>query len=219
MQYTLKEHFQRLQWKQDRHDALYHADIYTLSRKNNLTHMTMHLSKYLGSMISIYNQKDHEIVMLERLSVDFVIVLISMANRVNINLGDDIADEVNRFSNRTLDERTLYKDTDTMLNRISDYFGLPQFHNLDAKQFYLNVAVEIGKLSKAIEALDHLETFPSRDVIESSIHRLFRLIMNMRACQRFTQLGSYIWHRMKDLESKNILYEFLPKYIEDYKEV
>ena len=219
MQYTLKEHFQFLQWKQDRHDALYHADIYTLTRKNNLTHMTMHLSKYLGGMISQYVDVNHQNIELDKLSADFVIVLMSMANRVNINLAAEIENEVDSYTSTFQGACADYSVPEVALEAVTNYFSQSHLRIVDDTKFYLDVAVRIGNLAKAIEALDHLEQYPSREFIEKSVHDLFRLIMRFRASYSFKNLGSYIWQRMAKIESKNVLYELMPKYTEDYREL
>lgn len=205
---AIRDFFLAIAWKQDRHDSIYHADIYTMNRKDNLTHMTMHLSKYLGKLITDDSRFFMES---EPILIDALIVLVSMANRMNYCLADNCEDTIIQMADYDPGNPALSIQKRLYSRRSSD--------DVTRSSLCLEYAVQIGKISKALEAVDHMEDFPVRQHIVTAISKLFMLTMALFGKPDIGSFGVSIKKRLESIEEKNFMYQYLPKYKDDFKPV
>ncbi|KQN62218.1 hypothetical protein [Pseudomonas sp. Leaf58] len=146
----------RLQYKQLQHDQIYHRDIFVLSTHHKMGHFTLHLSKYASSMMEAGLTGDHETV--KKKLVDSLIILMSCANTLNMSL-ETITTEC---------EPEKLRLGWTGLTRSAAGFSPETTHGLICEFVVLK-----GHMCKAIEALDHIERFNSRETLEQSVTALW----------------------------------------------
>lgn len=139
---TLSQVFNRMQFRQELHDVVFHSDIYTLSKPRRLTHLVLHHCKYVSELYRMFMQEGiggtkHDAPQRERirrLTVDGLIICLSMANVCNKKLGD------------VIDVRGL---------TVPDACGL--------------LLRRMGMMAKTIEDIDHMgQTNPLGEIMESA---------------------------------------------------
>jgi hypothetical protein len=216
MAFTLPEFFQRLQSMQDQHDQHYHADVYTLSRADNLRHMTLHMGKYLGKLAQFERDGKALDPAVEGVLVDWLIICMSSACRLNFNLGV------------ALHEKTLTGDlwerhhgsypnpetADEAIRQIAN----EQILGKGSRLSIVHLAIPVGRMAKALEALDHLEDFDSRGVLEASVKEVFMQVLALWAhYSPHAKFSACMRARLEHVESRNFMYRFKPKYRENFK--
>lgn len=139
---TLASVFNRMQFRQELHDVVFHSDIYTLSKPRRLTHLVLHHCKYVAELFRMFMDEDFESLgpgvpqreRIRRLTVDGLIICLSMANVCNKRLGD------------VIDQRVMDKK--------------------DACELLLR---RMGMMAKTIEDIDHMgQTNPLGEIMESA---------------------------------------------------
>jgi hypothetical protein len=139
---TLSQVFNRMQFRQELHDVVFHSDIYTLSKPRRLTHLVLHHCKYVSELYRMFIQEDFAALQkdgpqrerIRRLTVDGLIICLSMANVCNKRLGD------------VIDQRVMDKE---------DACGL--------------LLRRMGMMAKTIEDIDHMgQTNPLGEIMESA---------------------------------------------------
>ncbi|WP_410951742.1 hypothetical protein [Pseudomonas sp. S1(2024)] len=146
----------RLQYKQLQHDQIYHRDIFVLSTHHKMSHFTLHLSKYASSMMEAGLAGDH--VTVQKKLVDSLIILMSCANTLNMSLAALTAEC----------EPEKVRQGWAELTRSETGFSPETTHALICEFVVLK-----GHMCKAIEALDHIERFNSRETLEQSVTALW----------------------------------------------
>lgn len=139
---TLASVFNRMQFRQELHDVVFHSDIYTLSKPRRLTHLVLHHCKYVAELYRMFMQEGinglkHDAPQRERirrLTVDGLIICLSMSNVCNKKLGD------------VVDQRVM--------------------NDVDACGLLLR---RMGMMAKTIEDIDHMgQTNPLGEIMESA---------------------------------------------------
>lgn len=222
MAFSIPEFFLRLQWLQDQHDKHYHQDIYTMSRTNNITHMVMHMAKYTGKLVDISTGRDqlafptdatpHYAAVL----TDYLIVLMSAANRMNINLGVSLVN-ICKESVCWGDYGGFYPNQETAVEALRNAVVLDRvLHDRPLLEQIVPFIRGMGMMSKALEALDHMESYPSREVLNDQIVLMFQHALrlhNYYSPQAFTEA---IKERMLQIERASFMYHRRPKYNEGF---
>jgi hypothetical protein len=189
-----KDMLYSLQFKQLRHDEIYHSDICLLRIQARIAHHTLHLSKYAGKMAeAMIAEREVNHVVLTSTVLDAMIIVMSSANALNIPLWEmEAADE--------------------------DLVGVIQGKQLegDSKVFAIGYVVAVGKLAKAVEALDHVEFMDSRTSYEQTLKSMWMLLLKFWRTLTPQKLGDALQARMYAIESKNIYYGLHPTYENDY---
>lgn len=203
----------RLQWLQEQHDQHYHSDIYVLSRAGHLCHMTMHLAKYLGNLVESEQLELPPVrnaVQVKTLT-DMLLVLKSCANRLNISLGGEYAALVERSPKRDFYFANERLFTEAVLSGVATITDAPV-----GRDFICTCLLYVGKMSKALEALDHMESYNSRVELERAVLSLFSLTLVNHCQVSTTPFTEAMGVRLIEIESTHFLYDSKPKYINGY---
>lgn len=149
MRTNLFGNIEQLQLGQHQHDVAAHSDIANALLPKRLTHFTLHFSKYLGAMTRAHRTNDATV--LHRAIVDSLIIALAAANAMNVRLKDHL-------SGSPAEPAPSVSDPTFIQHAISSYAEI------------------VGEMAKACEVLDHVEAYPSRQVLESSVISLVALI-------------------------------------------
>jgi hypothetical protein len=138
----------QLQAGQLRHDTVAHQDILHLILPRRLTHFTLHLAKYQaglhGSLIPAASPTR------QRLITDSMIIVLAAANGMKV----DLRARISQSSTGSVFEANRTRTSTSLTDLVNGYIQ------------------SVGRMAKACEALDHLEDFPVRQVLELSVIEL-----------------------------------------------
>lgn len=222
MSFNIPEFMLRLQWLQDQHDQHYHQDIYTMSRANNITHMVMHMAKYTGKLVNISMERDKLEFPTEPnpqyagVLTDYLIVLMSAANRMNINLGLGLAGFC-KDSSRWVSYGGFYPNLETAVEALRETVVLDaQLRDRPLLDQLVPLIRGTGFMSKALEALDHMESYPSREVLNDHIVLMFQHALRLYHYYSPRAFTEAIKERMLQIERASFMYNRRPKYIEGF---
>jgi hypothetical protein len=137
-----------LQREQFEHDERFHREIARLSVHARLNHMALHFCKYTGQFAAVCVSGDGKLR--ERTIIDSFIISLCSANALNFNLGEYIAPNLKVSS--TIGDIGIYL-TET----------LDQSVRKDDKWLFSAHAIQAGRMARACEKIDHLESFPFRE--------------------------------------------------------
>jgi hypothetical protein len=179
-----------LQYKQNRHDEHFHQDIFVLRIQQKLTHFCMHLAKYNGSMWSDRSAENT----LKKL-IDSLIIVTSCANTLRLNLHEVTLEvlALNRYCfwtdvMRMLSERAKPED---IIDPVGPMVGL------------------VGRMSKALEALDHVEDYPCRKELEKVVGEMWLHLLSALHSRTTERAFTYcINDRLMKIEEKDIFVKY-----------
>lgn len=225
MAFSIPEFMLRLQWLQDQHDQHYHQDIYTMSRTNNITHMVMHMAKYVGKLVTIEElgptsdySTDPTRLHGEYAGVltDVLIVMMSAANRMNINLGNELSN-LCKGSDVWAVYHGFYPNNEAAVELIRAAMVLPEeLQEVRVLNQITPLIRGMGMMSKALEALDHMESYPSRAVLNDQIVLMFMHALRLYHFYSLTPFIAAIEARMVQIERASFMYNRRPKYSEGF---
>ena len=199
---SLFSQLEEIQWKQLQHDEKYHKDIWLLNVQQRITHMVLHLSKYSTKITLSVFEKDHK--ELEKTLIDALIITVSSFNIFN-----------------TLISQSALSNDFHQLNTIDDLsnnlYQRHQAENIDnAIQLSIKLASEVGKMCKAVESLDHLESFNYKETIIDCLSKSFLTLLVLAKSNNIVELASLIENRLYEVEKKNIFFNRLGNYKSGY---
>ena len=175
---------------QQDHDVKFHSDITNLPPIQIVKHMTHHLVKYGGQLIS--GAPDNSEYFLVALTDAFIVTL-SAAVALQYNLDLKYEDYVKKERFDQILETSAAPNDDKESQRL---------------QFVFRYYSYLGLQSKALEAWDHLEDYPFRKILQQTNQELHRLIV-----QRFSDLNVGIYPRYRarldEVEKKHLFYDKL----------
>lgn len=131
----LEKHLGEMQFRQELHDQLFHSDIYNLSKPKRLTHLVLHHCKYVSELFLMVTNEHYEELQakgpqsarIERLTVDGLIICLSMANVCNKSLFEAMED---RKLSRTDAAELLLRRMGMMAKTIEDIDHMAQSNPL-----------------------------------------------------------------------------------------
>jgi hypothetical protein len=182
----IKEQILSLQLAQLQHDEAFHKEIRLLPVNERIKHFALHFAKYLGYLAEA--QESHDVLQLERALVDTFIITIASANTLDLDLSKAVSD-LHCPNVENLMELG-FQLARGIENRESDPFW-----------FILRFARSTGRLAKACESLDHLEAFPFRETMTSSVLDIFKFVI-VEAHSRQLDLVRLLRERLRDIEDK-----------------
>lgn len=169
----------KLQAAQYRHDQAAHMDIAGLPVPQRVTHFTLHFSKYVGQLASACRQGDERLK--HKAITDSFVIVLAAANAMNVDLQRRL--EEGRFDQET---QALELDNQQTLESL-----------------VLKYAEVVGHMSKACEAMDHMEDFPSRSVQERGVVLLASIVRRLAEIAS-VDLAAAARNRWKQIEQKPI---------------
>lgn len=188
------DRLEKMQFKQLKHDEIYHSDICLLRIQARIAHHTLHLGKYSGKMAQALVAKEGvDSTNLVKTVLDALIIVMSSANTLNLPLWKVAGAE-------------------------EDLRGALEGRQLpgDEQAHILSYVIIVGKLAKAVEALDHVESFDSRTAYEYNLKALWIVLLAFWRVLTDVPLESALTDRMVGIESKHIYYRRQLKYVDDY---
>lgn len=191
------ELLEHLQFKQLQHDELYHTDICLLRIQARIAHHTLHMGKYAGKMGQALVAKNPEDApCLIRTVLDALIIVMSSSNTLNLALWK-IPGACPDFQAALAGRKVP---------------GSEQSH-------VIGFVILVGKLAKAVEALDHVESYNSRQAFEETLKALWVLLLKFWICLTDEKLDAALKTRIEGIESRNCYYRRMPKYVDDFRPV
>ena len=133
--------------RQREHDARYHRDIQGLAIGPRIQHLTLHLAKYVGRLSSLRDDQRTS-PLVTRTLVDGLIVSMSVCNAIELG-AESIATSANEGAKL----------------------------GATAGDAALSLAVPVGRLAKACEAMDHLEYLDYTREIKSAIRDVLHVLL------------------------------------------
>ena len=184
---TLREHFLRLQWAQLKHDEAYHKDVVIMPLAQRIKHMALHNAKYTAYLFEAVDE-GNDAKLTKTLTDAFAIVLAS-ANTLNQDIGVDLGAAAEKAPSFQSLGASLAEDAGRG----------------DADQYWLvrNFARHTGRLAKACESWDHLESISFRDEMKRCNLELLKAILAEAAARQLDLAESYK-SRMRQVEGRSI---------------
>lgn len=184
-----------LQWKQQLHDERYHKDIWILCVQDRAKHMILHLNKYSGKFFEALRSEDSD--KLRSHVIDAFIINFSYANIFQIPISKN------------------YND----LNEISGLNGLIEARkdiNFVLTDMIIDFAICVGKMSKTIESLDHIEQYDYRQNLNNYVFEIFEILLKISAYLDLDNIDRAIESRLYYVESKNMNFKRYGNYSSGY---
>lgn len=189
---TAAKQLEALQFAQLEHDRLFHPDILRLPTQRRANHMVLHFAKYAGRFAAAKQNKDR--ARLIGSVVDTFIICLATANMFNKRVADfaSVAPYAGCASIHELTKRVSASggaSEDNIYGYVSE-----------------NMAIEAGKMCKAIESLDHLENYHYVDALLDALEALLNIVF-VSACFLNIDLVGAVENRLDAVERKSIFYE------------
>lgn len=147
------------------HDQNFHSDIYSLRPHDKVKHLTLHVVKYMGRL-AITKTQDEEA--LKRIFTDSLIVCISLANTFNLRLDEDYEQKM---------DTNIRPIARNLLTQYVSKRDLEEHSPIVGHVITGDMVELMGKASKAIEALDHLEDYPYVKELKNFVREYFKILL------------------------------------------
>lgn len=188
---SAKQQLTQLQFIQLEHDKYFHPDILSLPVQRRVCHMTLHFAKYAGKLTVAKHNHDRDSLLMTL--VDVFIICLTVGNMFNKRLSDldslfALQDEQNisDFAKRlTVSEKISKEDIFTYASEM--------------------LTIEAGKMAKAIESLDHLESYPYKESVLDSLSKIVEIVIVSFSFMN-VDVYSKICSRLEAVEKKSIFY-------------
>jgi hypothetical protein len=193
---SVEEQLLAIQWEQSKHDELYHKEIVLLPVGDRMKHFALHMAKYAGYLADTVDSEDDP--RFERALVDAFIISVAAANTLGLDLGRALArDEGVGGGLGTLGEGW----AKTLCPEEQDKGGI---------WFLRQFARCSGRLAKACESLDHIESHPFREEMRASVLDLFKLVVAEASARRI-DLPKEWKERLQSIEAKHLFKTYYEK--------
>jgi hypothetical protein len=183
--------FFELQLEQFHHDETYHREIARLTVQHRLSHMVLHLTKYLGLFA---NDTDVDDQRLNRAITDSIVIGLSTANILNLRLADRLIES---------DQRAL--GLSALCKHFASQIGGDR---LDRDFLVKKTAIAVGRMAKGCESIDHLEAFPFREAITDGLIDVLKVLL-ATAAVREIDVSTSVRVRLRGVKSKSIFHGHL----------
>ena len=190
---TVRDELFTLQLEQLKHDQKYHRDICILPIHQRINHMALHFSKYSGRIAEYYGSNDAR--PLNSTIIDTFIISLVSANIMNILLADHIP-----FANDN--ELNSLKELGSSLVDNTDYDYRDRSWLLKA------IAIPSGRLAKACESLDHIDTYSYREQMVKCTAEIC-VVALVAATTREIDLRQLAKQRLSEVESNLIFHGYV----------
>ncbi len=187
----LSDKLYQLQLNQLRHDETYHKEIVRLPVHQRLNHMALHFAKYSGLLASeliapSFNEQERA-----KLVVDCFAIAVSSMNILNTRISD-----------------RLLSDNTTHISSIAELAQAYAKELVTPSKYWLLLQSSAlsGKIAKACESLDHLESYDYREVFLEGATGLIKVYL--AAAHTFgIDIESSLTERLLTVKKKSIFFE------------
>lgn len=145
-----------LQKRQNDHDKHHHPDIYNTSYPARMNHYVLHFSKYVGRLSRDYETKSDAQEELNRTLADCFIVALASANTLNL----DLRNELEYQQEGQPKDISQWCEDSAIDDGPDGIFELQEW-------LFANMAKPTGRMSNAMESLDHMESMDVRQSLEN----------------------------------------------------
>lgn len=183
----------RLQREQLDHDEFYHREIARLDTKKRITHLTLHFSKYVGYLAEICdNERSSHTI--EHVLTDTFIIAVSAANTLNTRISDCLGAEVC--------ERV-------PLAELGEYFQQSSgpSNGSIAQRLLIGLSKSTGRMAKACEGLDHVESQNFRENLVDGLAETLRAVLVAAGVLRI-DLATTARARLATVKSRFIFHDY-----------
>jgi hypothetical protein len=188
---TVQEQLLALQWAQLKHDELYHKEITLLPVADRMKHFALHMAKYLGYFVDAIDTDSDRF---ERTLVDAFIITLASANTLNFDLGKALGWQENAAP--------------VNFKAFGIELATQCFPRSEDKIWFLKqFARHCGRLAKACESLDHIESHPFREAMLASVLDMFKLFVAEGTAHQIDLING-AKERLRSVETKNIFYSY-----------
>lgn len=207
---------QRVQYLQLRHDQIYHPDIFQLPPIDKLTHLVLHINKYIPHLLREWEQMElgnwlYRERFIEKL-VDLGIIVVSMANVFQLRLGHFTAERLSSNFTDILPADITYG------MYYCRYGGMDDIkHGIRGGLFDL---LAFGGEAAGL-IIEHQELSGNLRVkmtsVINSLWMYFHVTLHAAAPKDSISYAARFTKRLEFIESRNQHYDNLPKYKDDFK--
>jgi len=184
---TVKDQILALQWAQLKHDESYHKDVVILPLAQRIKHMALHNAKYTAHLFAVADTGD-EGLRTKTLTDAFIISLAS-ANTLNQHLGRELGGAAIAA---------------TSLPALGIVLGIELARSETDPLWLVRVFAQLnGRLAKACEAWDHLESVPFRDVMCDCNISILKVVLAEASAHRLDLAEAYKV-RIREVETRSI---------------
>ena len=191
MSMKAREEIEVLQSEQLEHDQLFHADILCLSAQKRACHMTLHIAKYSGQLTVAKQNQDRDL--LSKTVIDTFIIFLATSNIFNKSLSEYpcVSRLVDIYTFNEL-AKNIESASTVSKNDIFTYASE-------------GIAIQAGRMSKAIESLDHLENFPFVDCLLDALNEILEIVL-VTSFFLGLELQTVVRERLREVEKKSIFF-------------
>ena len=184
------QHIHQLQIDQLLHDQRYHADILCLPVQRRANHMALHFAKYAGKLTHAKLNKDRD----ELIStiIDSFVICLASANMLNLDIG----------------ELSILKEIQTKeFSKLgTEIYSFTDYQHEDIYSFSAdNMSMAAGEMAKAIESLDHMESYPFREVVLQNLELIIGVVFVVSSFLGLDFIGD-TRKRLRGVEKKSIFH-------------
>ncbi|HWG89362.1 MAG TPA: hypothetical protein VNZ52_00790 [Candidatus Thermoplasmatota archaeon] len=177
-----------LQKRQVVHDREYHRDIFFLPYPQRMTHFALHFAKYVGRLAA--GPISH--AELEKTLADCVIVSLAASDVLHIDFDSEIK---RRLGAKTLTEAE---------SLAAESIGFPSDRGEAQREWALRLAVPTGRIGKALESLDHMESLNVREVLASALVEI--VLLNLAVARLMgLHTSELVTARWAEIEGRRLL--------------
>lgn len=201
--YLALDWLKTFQWLQYQHDEKYHAEISRLSVPQRMAHLVLHLTKYTSDLL--YRSMNARLFQADtKRLTDCVIISTSMLNTLNIDMQKLLP--VRSFSNN----EKWYPGKNLGQFLVSNYqypepLGEPVGGSFMAMMILMHR--QVGEMAKAVETLDHLEDYPSREKLSKAVVEFWLQAIMVHSFQNKQTIWREVEDRLTEVEMKSMFWE------------
>ena len=188
---SAKQKLLQLLYIQLEHDKYFHPDILSLPVQRRFCHVTLHFAIYAGNLTIAKHEHDRDLLLATL--VDVFIICLTVGNMFNKKLSD-------------LDNLSKLQDE----QNIGDFAKrLPPSEKISKEDIFTYAAemltIEAGKMAKAIESLDHLESYPYKESVIEGLNKIVEIVIVSFSFMNI-DVYSKVCSRLEMVEKKSIFY-------------
>lgn len=182
-----------LQKSQQEHDRGHHRDIFSLSYPERMTHYVLHFSKYVGRLARDYADEKARKRQLEKTLADSFIVALASANTLNLDLHQELNDMTGgqAVSVAAWSKKLDPDDSSRAMGEVQEWL-------------FQRMAVPTGRMSNALESLDHMESMTVRELLEEETVEIVSDLL-IAGNRLSVDIGDVVEARWEEIEAESIL--------------
>ena len=186
----------QMQLLQKKHDLKFHQDIFHLLYEDRMRHYVSHYAKYIGRFAEASSKRDELLSMFAKTYTDTFIINLCASDVCNLNLDERMQESFGRSSKTLMGYASYVKSQPMDLEEMRDWA-------------INSLAKPTGRMSKALEDLDHLKPPTGfNSILNDGVVDIMRMVLigsnYLTRYMDFDIINSSL-KRWKELEERRIL--------------